>query len=82
MDDLKNEIKHEMRHHKNRPDKIYEFMLRCLDFVTVTQVTEHHEHHHYPAPAPQVAVEEPQVFAGKGPDEYPEEDELTSDEMV
>ena len=31
MDELRNEIKHEIRHHKTRPDRVYEFMLRFMD---------------------------------------------------
>ena len=53
MEELKNDIKHELRHNKSRPDRVYEFMLRFMDLVSVPIV-----HHHYHSSEPQVVAQE------------------------
>ena len=53
MEELKNDIKHELRHNKSRPDRVYEFMLRFMDLVSVPIV-----HHHYHSSEPQVVSQE------------------------
>lgn len=61
MEELKNEIKYELRHHRTRPDKVYEFLLRCLELIP-----ERVQEHHFstteipPAGEPPVVPEEPE----------------------
>ena len=67
MEELKNDIKCEMRDSKVRPDRIYGFMLRVLDLLPVPVVEEPSAE---PEPEPEPVVEE----------EVPEESDEADDE--
>ena len=54
MEELKNDIKIEMRDNKVRPDRIYGFMLRVLDLLSLRQEPEPVVEEAAPVPEPVV----------------------------
>ena len=72
MEELKNDIKIEMRDNKVRPDRVYGFMLRVLDLLSLRQEPEPVVEEAAPVPEPEPEPEPVVEEAAPVPEPEPE----------